>query len=77
MNNFSEPGLLHLPTHKKALKSLKGDVCFSVISSDLLMFDHIFCLFSAQTPIYAGSSINSGIVAQTYLRGCLPGYSTQ
>ena len=60
--------------HGKALKSLKWDVCFSVISSDLLMFDHIFCLFSAKTPIYAGffSFWNS---SSQYLKSCLPVYS--
>ena len=37
-NDFSEPRLLHLPIHRKALDSLTWDVWFSLINSNLLMF---------------------------------------
>ena len=36
-NDFSEPRLLHLPIHRKALSSLTWDVWFPLINSHLLM----------------------------------------
>ena len=37
-NDFSEPRLLHLSMHRKALNSLNWDSWFSLINSNLLMF---------------------------------------
>ena len=37
-NDFSEPSLLHLPTHRKVLNSLTWGIWFSLINSNLLMF---------------------------------------
>ena len=37
-HDFSEPRLLYLPIHRKAVNSLTWDVWFSLISNTLLMF---------------------------------------
>ena len=37
-NDFSEPRLLHLPIHRKALNSLTWDIWFPLINNNLLMF---------------------------------------
>ena len=37
-NDFSEPRLLHLPIHRKALNSLTWDVWLSLLNSNLLLF---------------------------------------
>ena len=37
-NDFSEPWLLYLPEHRKALNSLTRDIWFSLIKSNLMMF---------------------------------------
>ena len=37
-NYFSEPRLLHLPIHRKAINSLNRNVWFPLISNNLLMF---------------------------------------
>ena len=37
-NDFSEPRLLHLPMHSKALNSLTWVIWFSLINSNVLMF---------------------------------------
>ena len=37
-DGFNEPRLLHLPIHRKVLNSLTWGVWFSLISSNLLMF---------------------------------------
>ena len=47
-NDFSEPRLLHLPIHRKALNSLTWNIWFSLIKSDLLRFGFCFFFFSWQ-----------------------------
>ena len=37
-NEFSEPGILHLPIQRKALNSLTWDIWFSLINNNLFMF---------------------------------------
>ena len=57
--NFTKFRLLHLPIHRKALKSLTWDVwVFFMISSNLLMFHHISFTFPAKTS-YPSSLLTS------------------
>ena len=75
-NDFSEPRLLHLPIHRKALNSLTWDVWFSLINSNLLMFWPLgLCCKNSHIPWLLPSLFRS--VPQSYLRGCLPGLSPQ
>ena len=72
-----EPRLLHLPIYRKVLNSLSSYICFLLLnSSSILRFQlpgfcfknyYIFCLLSYLF----------GRVHQSYLRGCLPGLSSQ
>ena len=50
------PNSCIFPIHRKALNSLTWDVQFSLISSNLLMFQQL--VFVAKTPISAGSSLS-------------------
>ena len=53
-NDFSEPGLLYLPIHRKALNSLTWFICFSLINNNLLMFS--LSALCYKTSIKPGSS---------------------
>ena len=76
-NNFNESRLWHLPIHRKALKSLTWDVCFL----------WLVVIFWCVTIFFFFCSRNSYIsrllpylfrrAPQSYLRGCLLGYSPQ
>ena len=63
-NDFSEPWLLHLPIHRKALNSLTWGIWFSLINNNLWCFD---CLvFVAKK-----SSVSSARIKQnSQLLGC-------
>ena len=71
-NDFNEPRLLHLPIRRKALNSLTGDVWFSLINSNLLMF-------WLPGVCWKNSYVSSlppyllGAALQSYLRCCVPG----
>ena len=70
--DFSEPRLLYLPIHRKALYSLTWDIWFSLINDNLFMFlDHlpfvIKLLYSLASPCLLGA------VSQSYLKCCLLG----
>ena len=58
-NNCNKPIFLHLPIHRKALKSLTRDICsFWIAVSNLLTLDYIF--FPSKTPhTFHGSSLTS------------------
>ena len=64
--DFNEPRLLHLPVRRKALNSLTWDVWFSLINGNLLMFWLSWLL-----------SYLFRTVAQSYMRGYVPGLSPQ
>ena len=70
-NDFSEPRLLHLPTHRKGLNSLTWDIWFSLTItfwlSDYLPF--VAQLLYNLVPPLASSEQFS----QDYLKCCLPG----
>ena len=69
-NDFSEPRLLHLPVHRKALNSLTQDIWFSLTIifwySDHLLF---VTKFSVTWPLPSPPGSSS----QSYLRWCLLG----
>ena len=47
-NYFSEPRLLHLPIHRKALNSLTWDVWFSLINNNLFFFNVFWSIIALQ-----------------------------
>ena len=66
-------------SHRKVLNSLTWEVCFSLMNSNILMFQLpvLFCLLVvAKLPcaMYPTSSLDSlkPSVPQSYLKGCLP-----
>ena len=66
--DFSEPRLLNLPIHRKALNSLTWDVWFSLINSNpIKMLKKKNSYISQLYPYLFGA------VPQSYLRCCLPG----
>ena len=73
-NDFSEPSLLHVPTHRKALTSLTWDVWFSLINSNLLMFrlPGLCCknsyIYWIPAPTPPPTPCLFGAVSQSYLR---------
>ena len=73
-NDFSEPRLLHLPIHRKALNSLTWDVWFSLINSNL---SNYLVLVAKNASISWLLPHLLGAVPQSHLRGWLPGLSTQ
>ena len=84
-NDFSEPRLLHLPIHRKALNSLTWDIWFSLINHNLLIARLlIFNLSIFNLPFVAMLLLiynlappltSSEQFSQGYLRYCLLGLS--
>ena len=73
---FSKPRLLYLPIHRNALDSLTSGVLFSLINSNILMFQlPDFCCKNSY--ICWLLPYLSGEVPQNDLRGCLRGLSPQ
>ena len=76
-NDFSEPRLLHLPIHRKALDSLTWDVWFSLINSNLLMFQLPGFFFCKNSFVSWLLPYLFRAVHLSDLRGCLLGLSPQ
>ena len=75
-NDISEPGLLHLPMHRKVLNSLTGDLWISLSDSNFLMF----CLSDLYCKNFCVSWFPPCLfraVSQSCLRCCVPGLSPQ
>ena len=71
-NDFSEPGLLHLPKHRKALNSLPWGIWFSLTYSSLLTFsDFVTKLLYNWSP----TPVSSEQFSQGHWRCCLQGLS--
>ena len=76
-NDFSEPRLLHLPTHTIALNSLTSDTRFSLINSNLLK-SWLPGLCCKNSPISWLLPHLFAAVSQSFLRSYLiPGFSLQ
>ena len=71
-NDFSEPGRLHLPKHRKALNSLPGDIWFSLTYSPLLTFSDFVAKLLYDWP---PPSVSLGQFSQGHWRCCLQGLS--
>ena len=70
--NFSDPRFLHLPIHRKVLKSLTWDICFCHKQS----FDAwLFFFFSKNSCTSWLLLYLFGTVLQCYSRSWFPGYS--
>ena len=54
-NDFDNPRLLHFPIHRRVLNSLRYHIWFSIINSNLLMFQPPGHLLQKKNPIYPGS----------------------
>ena len=79
-SDFSEPRLSHLLLHRKALNSLLEISVFSLINSQLLMFQLPGCsgfFFVCKNPTCPGSSLMSLEQSLRALWACLPGLSPQ
>ena len=75
-NDISEPGLLHLPMHRKVLNSLTWDLWISLSDSNFLMF----CLSDLYCKNFCISWFPPCLfraVSQSCLRCCVPGLSPQ
>ena len=71
-NDFSEPGRLHLPKHRKALNSLPGDIWFSLTYSPLLTFSDFVAKLLYDWP---PPPVSSGQFSQGHWRCCRQGLS--
>ena len=74
--DFNEPWLLQLPTPRRGLRSLNWDIWFSLINSDLLIFQlPDLCSKNSYIPWPLPDLL--GVVSHTYLRCWVPGLSPQ
>ena len=71
-NEFSQPGCLHLPTHRGALNSLVWDSWSSLTNSNFWCSDYLPPLLQTSTYPDSFPSLLRA-VSQGYLRGYLPG----
>ena len=73
-NDFSEPRLLHLPIHRKALNSLTWSIWLPLVNNNLLMFRLPgLCCKNSYIPWLPPCLF--GAVPQSYLRCCDLGLS--